>query len=201
MLERQKKLVWDFQEAMNQPQHDNLEPGLQRFRALRISLIKEELQELQNALLQNDDIEVLDALIDSMYVLLGTVNYHGFSNFNSFMDFETEIEYSKTVDYVDLMYKLVKEITPQYVIGSFTFSELLNFCCSYANLILSMLKTLESRGIYQKNVFEPAFLEVHNSNMSKLDNNGKAIFRPDGKVLKSNNYWKPELSKYLTIKK
>jgi len=42
-----------------------------------------------------------------------------------------------------------------------------------------------------------AFNEVHSSNMSKLDENGKPIKRADGKVLKGDNYFKPNLDKIL----
>lgn len=35
---------------------------------------------------------------------------------------------------------------------------------------------------------DKAFDLVHQSNMSKLDDNGEPIFREDGKVLKSHNY-------------
>ena len=34
---------------------------------------------------------------------------------------------------------------------------------------------------------------VHESNMSKLDDNGKPIYRDDGKVLKGPNYTPPNL--------
>jgi len=44
---------------------------------------------------------------------------------------------------------------------------------------------------------EDFFDEVHGSNMSKLDENGKAIYRNDGKVLKSEKYYKPDLKKIL----
>lgn len=40
---------------------------------------------------------------------------------------------------------------------------------------------------------EEVFNRVHKSNMSKLDANGKAIRREDGKVLKGPNYKPPEL--------
>ena len=39
--------------------------------------------------------------------------------------------------------------------------------------------------------FGVAFNRVHNSNMSKLDDEGKPIYRQDGKVLKSDNYKPP----------
>ena len=41
------------------------------------------------------------------------------------------------------------------------------------------------------------FKEVQNSNMSKLDNDGKPIYNNDGKVMKGPNYFKPDLQKFL----
>lgn len=41
------------------------------------------------------------------------------------------------------------------------------------------------------------FRHIHASNMSKLDEDGKPIYREDGKVLKSDKYWPPELSHIL----
>ena len=40
---------------------------------------------------------------------------------------------------------------------------------------------------------DEAMRRVHESNMSKLDDNGKPIYRPDGKVLKGPNYKEPYL--------
>lgn len=36
--------------------------------------------------------------------------------------------------------------------------------------------------------------EVHRSNMSKLDDTGKPIYREDGKVLKGRNYFAPDIA-------
>ena len=44
---------------------------------------------------------------------------------------------------------------------------------------------------------DKCFNEVQNSNMSKLDNNGKPIYNDDGKVMKGPNYFKPDLSKFI----
>jgi predicted HAD superfamily Cof-like phosphohydrolase len=41
---------------------------------------------------------------------------------------------------------------------------------------------------------DEALLRVHESNMSKLDENGKPIYREDGKVLKGPNYQPPNLT-------
>ena len=42
--------------------------------------------------------------------------------------------------------------------------------------------------------FDEALNRVHDSNMSKLDVDGKPIYRSDGKVLKGPNYKPPNLS-------
>ena len=44
---------------------------------------------------------------------------------------------------------------------------------------------------------DKCFDEVQNSNMSKLDENGKPIYNENGKVMKGPNYFKPDLSKFL----
>ena len=44
---------------------------------------------------------------------------------------------------------------------------------------------------------DECFEEVQNSNMSKLDNNGKPIYNEKGKVMKGPNYFKPDLSKFI----
>ena len=41
---------------------------------------------------------------------------------------------------------------------------------------------------------DEAMFRVHQSNMSKLDENGKPIYREDGKVLKGPNYQPPNLA-------
>ena len=44
---------------------------------------------------------------------------------------------------------------------------------------------------------DKCFEEVQNSNMSKLDYNGKPIYNDNGKVMKGPNYFKPNLIKYI----
>ena len=45
---------------------------------------------------------------------------------------------------------------------------------------------------------DKCFDEVQNSNMSKLGSNGKPIYNESGKVMKGPDYFKPDLSKYLS---
>jgi predicted HAD superfamily Cof-like phosphohydrolase len=45
--------------------------------------------------------------------------------------------------------------------------------------------------------FDEAFARVHESNMSKLGEDGKPIYREDGKVLKGPDFFKPDLTDLL----
>ena len=47
---------------------------------------------------------------------------------------------------------------------------------------------------------DKCFDEVQNSNMSKLNINGKPINNKDGKVMKGPQYFKPDLKKILNLK-
>ena len=44
---------------------------------------------------------------------------------------------------------------------------------------------------------DKCFNEVQDSNMSKLDENGKPIYNEHGKVMKGPKYFKPDLSKFI----
>jgi len=92
---------------------------------LRIDLIKEELEELQQAMKDKNLLEVADALTDILYVTYGAGHAFG----------------------IDL---------------------------------------------------DKCFNEVQNSNMSKLGSDGKPIYNESGKVMKGPNYFKPDLSKFIS---
>ena len=92
--------------------------------SLRYELIKEELDELKEAINNKDIKEVADALTDILYVTYGAGHAFGIN-------------------------------------------------------------------------LDKCFEEVQNSNMSKLDLNGKPIYNEKGKVMKGPNYFKPNLSKFV----
>ena len=96
----------------------------EKINALRISLIKEELDELIEAMNKKDLVEVADALTDILYVTYGAGHAFGIN-------------------------------------------------------------------------LDECFEEVQNSNMSKLDKDGKPIYNDKGKVMKGPNYFKPDLNKYV----
>ena len=55
--------------------------------------------------------------------------------------------------------------------------------------------TILRHGLQDKIV--EVFEEIQRSNMSKLDADGKPIYREDGKVLKSDRYFKPNIAAIL----
>jgi len=52
---------------------------------------------------------------------------------------------------------------------------------------------IEAKEFYGEKVLNQAFLAVHASNMSKLDDDGKPIRREDGKIIKGPNYQAPDI--------
>ena len=96
----------------------------EKINKLRVDLIKEELEELTEAMNNKDLLEVADALTDILYVTYGAGHAFGIN-------------------------------------------------------------------------LDKCFEEVQNSNMSKLDDNGKPIYNEHGKVMKGPNYFKPDLTKFI----
>jgi len=107
------------QEVKNKPSFST-----DKINKLRLDLIKEELDELKEAMDNKDLLEVADALTDILYVTYGAGHAFGIN-------------------------------------------------------------------------LDQCFEEVQNSNMSKLDENGKPIYNDAGKVMKGPNYFKPNLSKFV----
>ena len=96
----------------------------EKINKLRLDLIREELDELTEAMTKKDLVEVADALTDILYVTYGAGHAFGIN-------------------------------------------------------------------------LDDCFEEVQNSNMSKLDKDGKPIYNDKGKVMKGPNYFKPDLSKFI----
>ena len=116
--------VKTFMETFSQEVKTKPSFSTNKINNLRYDLIKEELDELKDAMENNDLLEVADALTDILYVTYGAGHAFG----------------------IDL---------------------------------------------------DKCFEEVQNSNMSKLDENGKPIYNDAGKVMKGSNYFKPDLSKFI----
>jgi len=76
-LNEMLETVAEFQVATDQTV--NLEPTILSTREsnLRYELMQEENKEYYVGSIKKDKVEVVDALVDQMYVLLGTINSHG----------------------------------------------------------------------------------------------------------------------------
>lgn len=75
--------VKEFHETYGLPVKDQPDISCEQTKSLRINLLQEELNELKEALAQNDIVEVLDALTDLQYVLDGaylSFGLHGIKN-------------------------------------------------------------------------------------------------------------------------
>ena len=113
-----------FMKTFGQEVKDKPSFSTDKINKLRLDLIKEELNELIEAMNNKDLLEVADALTDILYVTYGAGHAFGIN-------------------------------------------------------------------------LDKCFEEVQNSNMSKLDDNGKPIYNEHGKVMKGPNYFKPDLTKFI----
>ena len=73
--------------------------------------------------------------------------------------------------------------------------DLVGIADALSDLMYVVLGTYVSHGL--QDVAEALFAEVHMSNMSKLDEDGRVLYRGDGKVLKSALWRPPELAPIL----
>lgn len=93
-----------------------------------------------------------------------------------------------------LRYNLMKEENDEYL-EACKRGDLVEIADALGDKMYILFGTILKHGLQHK--IEELFDEIHRSNMSKLDENGKPIFREDGKILKSQNYFKPNIKKVL----
>lgn len=65
--------------------------------------------------------------------------------------------------------------------------------------LADLIYVVEGTAVEMGGDLAAVFREVHRSNMSKLDENGKPIYREDGKVLKGPNYFEPDVKTVLGL--
>jgi predicted HAD superfamily Cof-like phosphohydrolase len=98
------------------------------------------------------------------------------------------------LDKIMLRYKLMREENEEYLEAA-SQGDLVEVADALGDMLYILCGTIISHGMQHK--IEEVFEEIHRSNMSKLDKNGKPIYREDGKVLKGPHYFKPELKDIL----
>ena len=97
-------------------------------------------------------------------------------------------------DYL-LRYKLMREENEEYLEAAQN-GDLIEIADACGDMLYILCGTLLKHGIQHK--IDEVFTEIQRSNMSKLDENGKAIYNDSGKVMKGPNYFKPYLSKFVS---
>lgn len=95
---------------------------------------------------------------------------------------------------IDLRYNLMKEENDEYLEAARS-GDLVEIADALGDMLYILNGTIITHGLQEK--IGPVFEEIQRSNMSKLDENGKPIYREDGKVLKSALYFKPNISRIL----
>ena len=93
-----------------------------------------------------------------------------------------------------LRYHLMKEENEEYLEAAET-NNLVEIADALGDQLYILCGTLLKHGLQYK--IEEIFFEIQRSNMSKLDEQGKPVYREDGKILKSNLYFKPNIEKIL----
>jgi predicted HAD superfamily Cof-like phosphohydrolase len=111
----------------------------------------------------------------------------------------TEIDTSKTPRLIDyersiLRYKLMKEENDEYMEAA-SKNNPVEIADALGDMLYILLGTAIEHGM--QDYLADVFKEIHRSNMSKMDENGKPIRREDGKILKGPNYHKPNLNEIL----
>ncbi|KAF2340990.1 pyrophosphohydrolase domain-containing protein [Flavobacterium tistrianum] len=93
-----------------------------------------------------------------------------------------------------LRYNLMKEENEEYY-EAVQNNDLVEIADALGDMMYILCGTIIEHGLQDK--IEAVFDEIQRSNMSKLGEDGKPIYREDGKVMKGPNYFKPDFSKLL----
>ena len=95
---------------------------------------------------------------------------------------------------IQLRFDLMKEENEEYLEAAQN-GDLVEIADALGDQLYILCGTILRHGLQDKII--AVFEEIQRSNMSKLDVNGKPIYREDGKVLKSELYFKPDIAKIL----
>jgi predicted HAD superfamily Cof-like phosphohydrolase len=101
-----------------------------------------------------------------------------------------------TQDEHELRYRLMAEENDEYL-QACKDNNLEEIADALGDQLYILCGTILKHGLQHK--IQLVFSEIHRSNMSKLDADGKPILREDGKILKSNRYFPPDIKKILQM--
>ena len=93
-----------------------------------------------------------------------------------------------------LRHELMREENQEYLEAANN-NDLVEVADALGDMLYILCGTILKHGLQYKIV--EVFEEIQRSNMSKLDKNGNPIYREDGKVLKSDQYFRPDIKSIL----
>ena len=93
-----------------------------------------------------------------------------------------------------LRYNLMKEENEEYL-EAVQNNDLVEIADALGDMLYILCGTILEHGLQHK--IEAVFDEIQRSNMSKLGEDGKPIYREDGKVMKGPHYFKPNFDAIL----
>jgi predicted HAD superfamily Cof-like phosphohydrolase len=99
-----------------------------------------------------------------------------------------------SINEIELRHRLMQEENDEYLEAAKE-GNLFEVADALGDQLYILCGTILKHGLQHK--IAEVFEEIQRSNMSKLDENGKAIYREDGKIMKSELYFKPDIKKIL----
>ena len=112
--------------------------------------------------------------------------------------FRLVVNNSPTIDIdestMNLRFTLMDEENKEYL-EAIKNNDMIEVADALGDMLYILCGTIITHGM--QDVIDKLFEEIQRSNMSKLGNDGKPIYRKDGKVLKGPNYFKPNIAKIL----
>jgi predicted HAD superfamily Cof-like phosphohydrolase len=95
---------------------------------------------------------------------------------------------------IALRHRLMQEENDEYL-DAVKNGDIVEVADALGDQLYILCGTILKHGLQYK--IEEVFNEIQRSNMSKLDENGKPIYREDGKIMKSSLYFKPDIASIL----
>ena len=110
------------------------------------------------------------------------------------LDFYDEPTVNVSDRIIELRHRLMQEENDEYLEAAKA-RDLTLIADALGDELYILCGTIIAHGLQNK--IEEVFEEIHRSNMSKLDEEGKPIYREDGKIMKSKKYFLPDIKTVL----
>lgn len=174
-------MVREFHEAFAHPVEDFPIVPSPELVELRVELVREELEELDDAAAADDLVEVADALADLVYVIEGAALVWG-------VDVTVPLV---PVEVHDAFERFAEASRAAAVPGDATLVSV---------ALGELLAAVETLAGDWDVPLAACVVEVHDSNMSKLGGDGRPLYRDDGKILKGPSFRCPDIAAVLAAR-